>query len=187
MCNHMGDKPYKCDTCGAEYAQKASLSVHNLTHTGEKSYKCGRCGAQFTEKGSLKLHTRTHTGEKPYKCEKCGLHFSQRCTLKGHLRTHTGDKPYKCGRCDAEFAQNRSLKSHTRIHTGEKMFYKCDESGAKFAEACSVKTLPLRVIYKADKCGIYGSKFSHKLLLKTEYKQSNWSETLCMWHLWCTV
>ena len=47
------------------------------------------------------------------------------------------------------------------------MFDKYDKSGAKFAETCSLKTHPLRFLNKADKCGIYGSKFSHKLLLQT--------------------
>ena len=166
MRNHTGDKPYKCDTCDAEYAQKASLNVHILTHTGEKPYKCNRCNAKFTEKGSLKLHSRTHTGEKPYKCEICGDKFTQMCSLRGHLRTHTGDKPYKCGICDAEFAHNRSLKSHTRIHTGEKIFYKDDKSGAQFAEICSLKTRP-HIRVKPDKCGLHGVKYSRKLLLTT--------------------
>ena len=39
----------KSHPCGAEYAQKGLLNVYILTHTGEKPYKCDTCDAQFTE------------------------------------------------------------------------------------------------------------------------------------------
>lgn len=44
---------------------------------GEKPYRCNICGAQFNRPANLKTHTRIHSGEKPYKCETCGARFVQ--------------------------------------------------------------------------------------------------------------
>lgn len=48
-----------------------------LSATGEKPYRCNICGAQFNRPANLKTHTRIHSGEKPYKCETCGARFVQ--------------------------------------------------------------------------------------------------------------
>lgn len=48
-----------------------------LSVIGEKPYRCNICGAQFNRPANLKTHTRIHSGEKPYKCETCGARFVQ--------------------------------------------------------------------------------------------------------------
>lgn len=53
------------------------FSFPPLWFSGEKPYRCNICGAQFNRPANLKTHTRIHSGEKPYKCETCGARFVQ--------------------------------------------------------------------------------------------------------------
>lgn len=55
----------------------ANPSPFLLGSAGEKPYRCNICGAQFNRPANLKTHTRIHSGEKPYKCETCGARFVQ--------------------------------------------------------------------------------------------------------------
>lgn len=49
----------------------------NFVPTGDKPYRCNVCGAQFNRPANLKTHTRIHSGEKPYRCDTCGARFVQ--------------------------------------------------------------------------------------------------------------
>lgn len=59
-----------------------------FSEIGEKPYRCNICGAQFNRPANLKTHTRIHSGEKPYKCETCGARFVQvtTCLLQSCVR-----------------------------------------------------------------------------------------------------
>lgn len=56
-----------------------------LALPGEKPYRCNICGAQFNRPANLKTHTRIHSGEKPYKCETCGARFVQVSRYTGQI------------------------------------------------------------------------------------------------------
>eukprot|EP00064_Thunnus_orientalis_P016024 superscaffoldBa00003088_g16087 len=67
-----GDKPYRCNVCGAQFNRPANLKTHSRIHSGEKPYRCDTCGARFVQ------------------CEKCDLHFRHKSQLRLHLRQKHG-------------------------------------------------------------------------------------------------
>ncbi|XP_030609674.1 B-cell lymphoma 6 protein homolog isoform X1 [Archocentrus centrarchus] len=113
-----GDKPYRCNVCGAQFNRPANLKTHSRIHSGEKPYRCDTCGARFVQVAHLRAHVLIHTGEKPYPCNTCGTRFRHLQTLKSHLRIHTGEKPYTCEKCDLHFRHKSQLRLHLRQKHG---------------------------------------------------------------------
>ena len=68
----LGNKPYKCPICDAQFNRPANLKTHLRIHSGEKPYKCETCSARFVQVAHLRAHVLIHTGEKPYPCQVCG-------------------------------------------------------------------------------------------------------------------
>ncbi|XP_028992460.1 B-cell lymphoma 6 protein homolog isoform X2 [Betta splendens] len=48
-----GDKPYRCNVCGAQFNRPANLKTHARIHSGEKPYRCDTCGARFVQVGAV--------------------------------------------------------------------------------------------------------------------------------------
>ncbi|XP_045920816.1 B-cell CLL/lymphoma 6 member B protein [Micropterus dolomieu] len=136
-----GDKPYRCNVCGAQFNRPANLKTHSRIHSGEKPYRCDTCGARFVQVAHLRAHVLIHTGEKPYPCHTCGTRFRHLQTLKSHLRIHTGEKPYTCEKCDLHFRHKSQLRLHLRQKhgavTNTKIRYKVlTESYQPILQAC---------------------------------------------------
>ncbi|XP_064456897.1 zinc finger protein 729-like [Ornithodoros turicata] len=62
----LGQKPYKCDLCPAEFTHSNSLQYHRQVHT------------EFTYSNSLQYHKQVHKGKKPYKCDLSPAEFRGR-------------------------------------------------------------------------------------------------------------
>lgn len=60
-----GDKPYRCDVCGAQFNRPANLKTHSRIHSGEKPYRCDTCGARFVQVGAASL----------WESQKCQVRF----------------------------------------------------------------------------------------------------------------
>ncbi|XP_025771560.1 zinc finger protein 653 [Puma concolor] len=63
-----GPPPRRCEICGYQCRQRASLNWHMKKHTAEVQYNftCERCGKRFEKLDSVKFHTlKSHPDHKP--------------------------------------------------------------------------------------------------------------------------
>lgn len=81
-------KPFKCDICSREFAQRHNLNRHKMSHNS-KSHKCDICGRLFKEAFYLQMHIKIHSEETTVSCEICG-----QMVEKENIWTHT-DRHYK--------------------------------------------------------------------------------------------
>ena len=54
-----------CPICGKDLGAPSWLRRHMTTHTGQKPYRCDLCGASFTRKGTVINHKETAHGIMP--------------------------------------------------------------------------------------------------------------------------
>ncbi|CEL61844.1 Zinc-responsive transcriptional regulator ZAP1 OS=Saccharomyces cerevisiae (strain ATCC 204508 / S288c) GN=ZAP1 PE=1 SV=1 [Rhizoctonia solani AG-1 IB] len=118
--SHTGHRPFRCEVCGVDFSEAATLQQHMRRHTQEKPYVCDfpGCGKAFAITGALTIHKRTHNGDKPFKCKYCDRAFSESSNLSKHLRTHTGQRPYACPEpgCGKKFSRPDQVTRHRHVH-----------------------------------------------------------------------
>ena len=126
---HERIKPFKCNICDFECAQKAGLKRHtDFVHEGIKPFKCNICDYKTSRNYYLKHHIESvHEGIKPFKCESCGFETAGKKRLKEHIESvHERIRPFKCNTCDFETSEKANLKTHiAAVHEGIKSF-KCN-------------------------------------------------------------
>lgn len=70
--------------CGAKsFGRRENIRSHVQTHLGDRQYRCNSCGKCFVRQHDLKRHAKIHSGNKPYKCP-CGGGFARQDALTRH-------------------------------------------------------------------------------------------------------
>ena len=107
-------KPFKCQQCNFQSAQKANLHVHIMTKHEGLRYPCQKCDYQFTRLSILKQHVKSqHEGYK-YPCQQCDYMATYPVALKQHIKSkHEGIK-YPCQQCDYKATNPSNLYQHMK-------------------------------------------------------------------------
>ncbi|XP_033609527.1 zinc finger and SCAN domain-containing protein 12 isoform X13 [Cryptotermes secundus] len=178
--SHIGDRSFRCNTCGYTFCYKRSLSAHmkiyhpeavkELVSQDVNGNQCEFCGKMFSYKCSLRRHMNLHTRAETYTCDVCGKSFSTRDHLKYHCKRHTGDRSYTCDVCEKAFIKSGDLRQHQRTHTGERP-YKCELCEKAFTQR-STLTIHKRLHTgeRPYKCDVCDHDFVCKALLTVHQK-----------------
>lgn len=139
MCQHTGDRPFKCTMCDKQYLKHSQLRHHCLrvhkndatqeqNNSNRPRFGCHVCNRSFTDKFSLFRHMRLHASRKRSACPYCHHQFSSTTRKKTHMITCSKavffdfpktDSPYTGNRKPLSFLdQLREIgDSNTTIHT----------------------------------------------------------------------
>ncbi|XP_071452740.1 uncharacterized protein [Hetaerina americana] len=128
----------KCDECGKEFTDEASLTTHlssgecevkiiycikckknisglkrfqkHLTWCG--IYQCPVCKNVFKGKEATRDHVRSHFPNRRYACNFCFERFEGRNELILHVSNQHGNRTYKCDGCDKAYLKKVQYKKH---------------------------------------------------------------------------
>ena len=89
--NHETKKDCVCEICAKAFKNNRALKFHMNSHTGERPYKCDKCGAAFLRPTNLANHVVIHRNEK-FTCEVCDRSFVHKRSFDRHKLLHTGDQ-----------------------------------------------------------------------------------------------
>lgn len=63
ILNHSGAKPFCCDTCPKNFANKEELKEHKDRAHKNLRFPCPDCGKSFKVASTMRAHRRTHTND----------------------------------------------------------------------------------------------------------------------------
>ncbi|XP_071966705.1 uncharacterized protein [Engystomops pustulosus] len=115
---------HKCKLCEKTFASSTELRLHINVHLGEKPYSCCICQANFTQRNSMKMHIlRKHTKNLPKEhCPICSAALFGKNDVQVHIRKQHSylQTPLKCRFCPETFHERYSLRQHQQSHRNEK-------------------------------------------------------------------
>lgn len=73
------------------------MQYHKLTeHLDEKPFSCQECGAKFAANSTLKNHLQLHAGDGPFVCKHCLMTFMQASALAYHTKKKHAEGELPC-------------------------------------------------------------------------------------------
>jgi len=183
---HSGEKPYRCEDCGAYFAAIKTLQEHRFKHTGLRPHRCPHCDRAFARKSVLKVHLGIHTAQRPYVCEDCGKSFAQPGILRQHCKmAHSGEPGERTARGGGGGVRNNptetcpdcgktlfrsSMRDHRLLHTGARP-YVCSVCNQSFTKYHHLKDHSVRHTgSRSHVCDQCGARFSRSYSLKVHQR-----------------
>ncbi|XP_042370410.1 zinc finger protein 665-like, partial [Plectropomus leopardus] len=169
--SHLGEKAFRCLSCGKGFATGGLLTRHISVHTGEKLLSCIVCEKIFTLESQLVNHqcsaasSLPHTANTLQVSSPCGKGLNRKHQLQVPIRIHTGLKPFGCSVCERTFTKRESLRSHMTCHTGEKAF-SCSVCNACFSDSeALVQHMRIHTRQTQFSCPVCGKEFAWRRYL----------------------
>ncbi|XP_070203722.1 gastrula zinc finger protein XlCGF57.1-like [Littorina saxatilis] len=139
-------REYLCHTCGANFTDKTTFTMHVQSHgvgVEVKKFVCQHCPYATNNKFYFKIHMRgQHSAEprpRPHVCELCGKTFVFKGVLEQHKQyMHVKDKVFQCHLCPKFFYRRQGLARHVRTHSGQRPWV-CGQCGQGFTVKYNLK------------------------------------------------
>lgn len=130
MIAHTGDRPWKCQHCPKQFAQKTDFNRHQSIHSILFEFHCSQCGRGFPDSPTAQKH-ESKCKTKRYSCDQCTYVTFSIGNLELHMRKHTGERPFACDVCDRRFTRVSHLNQHVKLHA-EDFDLHCKNCGRGF-------------------------------------------------------
>lgn len=171
---HLKLKPYACEECDKQFAQKVQLQQHASVHLEQANIPCELCDMKFKTIFRQRVHVRTmHKDNQPLttlECDVCFKQFLSQQSFVNHKGSHLepnllcsicgkkyktngllaahmtthNPKTYACELCPSTFKTMKSLQYHRHVHSGLKP-YLCELCDRTFRTKTHLKTHHLSV------------------------------------------